>query len=458
MEPFHPLQKHRRVSCLIYIVVAAVLLSMLRRFPSYTPRENLERSISTRAMSPGGQMMARKWGGQRAQPTLPSLVRLPPLSPLKRFGAQSPHYPLTDTGIRQTGRTASGGDDKEAKMVGNFEEVLCQPIRPSVIEKLTQRGIVTPTPIQAASFKRIYEGESAILHAETGSGKSLAFILPTLLRMDADKAARVEAEQENLSPADSASSMLMLAPTRELAVQLASEVSALVDDPSSVQLVVAGATPLFKALKNARIIVGTPGEIDEWRGRRDGAVVEMRDLSFLSHLKHIVLDEVDEKGDKKDGTEETRLDRRTIKPTENRMNISQILALVDSVKPAQKLRPVDYLLPTVKFYGPRAKAKKVKFNRWSEKKLGAAEKLLSQVVLPNALRPDIQVVCASATVGRECISKVYPYIWSNQVKMKVNRVLRKVVWIDRWKDDAKGCKEGVRAEMQNHGEIVDDVP
>ena len=59
---------------------------------------------------------------------------------------------------------------------------LLPSLPPAVAASLAARGIRTPTPIQAAALPRIAAGESVLLHAETGSGKSLAFLLPSLTR------------------------------------------------------------------------------------------------------------------------------------------------------------------------------------------------------------------------------------------------------------------------------------
>ena len=55
---------------------------------------------------------------------------------------------------------------------------------------LATRGISAPTPIQQAAIPRALTGESMLLHAETGSGKSLAFLLPALVRLEASYEAR----------------------------------------------------------------------------------------------------------------------------------------------------------------------------------------------------------------------------------------------------------------------------
>ena len=66
---------------------------------------------------------------------------------------------------------------------------------------LAARGISAPTPIQHAAIPRALTGESMLLHAETGSGKSLAFLLPALVRLEAS----YEAHHK----------VLVVAPTRE---------------------------------------------------------------------------------------------------------------------------------------------------------------------------------------------------------------------------------------------------
>mmetsp|Transcript_12342 Transcript_12342/g.18413 ORF Transcript_12342/g.18413 Transcript_12342/m.18413 type:complete len:532 (+) Transcript_12342:63-1658(+) len=257
------------------------------------------------------------------------------------------HYSLRQRKTSLSTSFAQVEDDVKMNEVRDSGESFADyiPMASRVIECLGQRGIRVPTPIQSASLNRIYEGESAILHAETGSGKSLAFLLPAISRME------------------DTDTMLVVAPTRELAVQLAAEASKLVEDPDSVQLIVPGAKPLYRSLKDARVIVGTPEEIMSWSGRKEGEGVEIRDLDFLRSLRFIVLDEV------------------------------------------------DFLLPTKKFYGPRAKKMKIKHNRWGNDQ-PAAERFLSKFVFPANIRPELQVICASATIGRE-------------VKMKVLRVLRK---------------------------------
>ena len=73
------------------------------------------------------------------------------------------------------------GSSPSALTAPAFADLL-PSLPPAVAASLAARGIRTPTPIQAAALPRIAAGESVLLHAETGSGKSLAFLLPSLTR------------------------------------------------------------------------------------------------------------------------------------------------------------------------------------------------------------------------------------------------------------------------------------
>lgn len=88
------------------------------------------------------------------------------------------------------------------------------PSLPAVVTlALSARGVTTPTPIQEAALARAFAGESLLLHAETGSGKSLAFLLPTLARLGLAGLVDVPTELTQAK-------VLIITPTRELGVQL----------------------------------------------------------------------------------------------------------------------------------------------------------------------------------------------------------------------------------------------
>ena len=129
---------------------------------------------------------------------------------------------------------------------------LLTALPPSVVDGLSKRGITAPTPVQAAALDRALSGESLVLHAETGSGKSLAFMLPALCRMREDPA----------------SQLLVLSPTRELCSQLGDELCALIrdgalgdDTKARVRMVTPGTKSRADDLLAARVIVATPAEL-----------------------------------------------------------------------------------------------------------------------------------------------------------------------------------------------------
>lgn len=81
-------------------------------------------------------------------------------------------------------------------------------ISENTINILKKSGITTPTPIQKESIKLIKEGKDVIAEAQTGTGKTLAFLLPIF---------------ENISLDINDIQVLILSPTRELAIQITEE-------------------------------------------------------------------------------------------------------------------------------------------------------------------------------------------------------------------------------------------
>lgn len=143
------------------------------------------------------------------------------------------------------------------------------------LEILDSLGFVDPTPIQEQSIPVLLAGRDVVGVAQTGTGKTAAFGLPLLTRID----------PENL-----ATQALVLAPTRELALQTTSALKDLVAKDSPIRLVTvyggSSYTPQLRALREGtQVVVGTPGRIIDLLER--GAL----DLSQVSTL---VLDEADE--------------------------------------------------------------------------------------------------------------------------------------------------------------------
>ncbi|OXH85730.1 ATP-dependent RNA helicase DbpA, partial [Burkholderia multivorans] len=125
------------------------------------------------------------------------------------------------------------------------------PLTPAMLANLEQLGYVDMTPIQAASLPIALAGHDLIAQAKTGSGKTAAFSLALLSRLDAR---RFDVQA------------MILCPTRELADQVAQEVRRLARAEENVKvLTLCGGTPMRPQAQSlehgAHIVVGTPGRI-----------------------------------------------------------------------------------------------------------------------------------------------------------------------------------------------------
>ena len=148
------------------------------------------------------------------------------------------------------------------------------PLSPEVQANLQQLGYTQMTPIQAASLPLTLQGKDLIAQASTGSGKTAAFGLPIV---------------DRLNPRWFAVQSLVLCPTRELADQVATEIRRLARAQDNIKVVtVYGGVPSrnqIASLDNgAHIVVGTPGRVMD--------LLEREKLD-LSNLKTLVLDEAD---------------------------------------------------------------------------------------------------------------------------------------------------------------------
>lgn len=147
-------------------------------------------------------------------------------------------------------------------------------IRPEVLRALTDVGYESPSPIQAATIPAILNGSDVVGLAQTGTGKTAAFAVPVLSKID---------------PTSRNTQCLVLAPTRELALQVAEAFGKYGAHLNVNVLAIYGGssyTPQLAGLKRgAQVVVGTPGRVIDHlsKGSLD-----------LSHLDYLVLDEADE--------------------------------------------------------------------------------------------------------------------------------------------------------------------
>ncbi len=151
-----------------------------------------------------------------------------------------------------------------------YLELLSEPMR----QTLELAGYTTPTPIQEQSLERLLGGTDLIGIAQTGTGKTAAFAVPIVERIDS----------ENRKP-----QALILCPTRELALQTTDVIKKLSQHKKMRTVCIYGGQSVkvqIQALRGgAQVIVGTPGRVKDLVGQN---ALKLQNVRFL------VLDEADE--------------------------------------------------------------------------------------------------------------------------------------------------------------------
>src|SRR5216684_3579956 len=154
---------------------------------------------------------------------------------------------------------------------GRFSEMA---ISPYMKERLAAGRFSTPTPVQAAAIPQALEGKDVLATAQTGTGKTLAFLIPVIEQLLEHKTAGIAA--------------LVLVPTRELAMQVVDQYNALRGKQLSAAALVVGGLPEAKQLSairaGARLVVATPGRLEDYLDRK---------LFNFRALRILVLDEAD---------------------------------------------------------------------------------------------------------------------------------------------------------------------
>jgi ATP-dependent RNA helicase DeaD len=144
-----------------------------------------------------------------------------------------------------------------------------------LLQALDELGWTTPTPIQAGTIEHLLADRDVIGQAQTGSGKTAAFMLPILERID-------------IGSGDLQA--IVLCPTRELALQVADMSRALAANLEGVSVVpVYGGAPIREQIdrlaRGAQVVVGTPGRVLD---------LLQRGRMVLADCRMVVLDEADE--------------------------------------------------------------------------------------------------------------------------------------------------------------------
>lgn len=156
----------------------------------------------------------------------------------------------------------------------NFEEL---QLTPPILKALAQCGHISPTSVQAQAIPRALSGRNLIVSAQTGTGKTAAFVLPAL------QALSTKPSTQKAGPR-----VLVVTPTRELADQVTQATRSYGQYLTVSSLAIFGGMPFSEQMrslsKSPDMIIATPGRLLDHmnRGRID-----------LSHLELFVLDEAD---------------------------------------------------------------------------------------------------------------------------------------------------------------------
>ncbi|MEJ5224124.1 MAG: DEAD/DEAH box helicase [Anaerolineales bacterium] len=147
-------------------------------------------------------------------------------------------------------------------------------LRPELLQAITERGYVTPSPIQAAMIPVMLTGVDVIGQAQTGTGKTAAFSLPILQKLETGR---------------SLPQALVLAPTRELALQVANAMYEYGKYRNVRVLAIYGGASYSRQMarlhKGVDVVVGTPGRVLDLLNQK---------VLDLSEIRTVVLDEADE--------------------------------------------------------------------------------------------------------------------------------------------------------------------
>ena len=167
--------------------------------------------------------------------------------------------------------TVAFAREKKKRSMQSFSELTISQYSK---ERLAAARFTIPTPVQAAAIPEALAGKDVLATAQTGTGKTLAFLIPIIEHLLQNEAAGIAA--------------LVLVPTRELAMQVAEQYNALRGKRLGPAALVVGGLPEADQLtvlrKGARLVVATPGRLEDFLGRQ---------LMNFRALRILILDEVD---------------------------------------------------------------------------------------------------------------------------------------------------------------------
>jgi superfamily II DNA/RNA helicase len=172
---------------------------------------------------------------------------------------------------------------EEDKFVGEIKDFVTSK---DLFRNLTNKGFTKATPIQAKSIPVIREGKDILGLANTGTGKTAAYLIPLIEKTLKDR-----------------SKTLILVPTRELAIQIKNEIYLFTKDMPVRSEIVIGGADMYRQIQNLRrnpdFVVGTPGRIKDQKQRGhiniknyDNIVLDeadrMLDMGFINEIKDLL--------------------------------------------------------------------------------------------------------------------------------------------------------------------------
>lgn len=161
--------------------------------------------------------------------------------------------------------------------VQHFEQ--CFAAYPDMLAEIKAQGFATPSPIQCQAWPVLLRGEDMIGIAQTGTGKTLAFLLPAMIHTEYQPLPR--------GPARGGPNVLVMAPTRELAIQIEREVGKYRFRGMRAVCVYGGAdrrAQINKIKEGVEIVIATPGRLNDLIA---DSVIDVTSITYL------VLDEAD---------------------------------------------------------------------------------------------------------------------------------------------------------------------
>jgi ATP-dependent RNA helicase RhlE len=171
---------------------------------------------------------------------------------------------------------ASANRKREKTIMQSFSEL---PLSPYTQERLSSLNFSIPTPVQAAAIPQALAGKDVLATAQTGTGKTLAFLIPIIERLL--QTGKSVSEKSGIAA-------LVLVPTRELAMQVVDQYNALRGSKLSPAALVVGGlaegNQLAALRRGARLVVATPGRLEDFLDRR---------LITFQTLQVLILDEAD---------------------------------------------------------------------------------------------------------------------------------------------------------------------